>query len=496
MIISETTIGIEKYETILIPPIENNHAKDENIPLKLQYIQDNHLFTLHTMSIKTFSALLMIIGVCIQPLFASFHDSMDHMYASAITQLSEAGIVGGYKDGTFRPDQSITRAEMLKIIMRAAEIPLQENNSNCFRDVKNKDRFADYVCTAKTHEIIQWYEDGSFRPNTTVTIAEGLKIALKGFGIRTESTTGEWYQEYLDFVHKNGIFSQYSIYPHKGMTRGMMAHLTASIINNTGKQRTGSRNNKSSWCQAPHPTATPTSLLIHGQERSLIADIGAGYQHGTPTQLIIAFHGRTNSNAQVRQYLKLDKNFWSNSIIVYPSGLPEEGPTRNWMNPGEKATALRDYAFFDEIVKEFSSRYCINMDEIYVVGHSLGAWFTNNLGCARGHIIRGIGSVGGSMTIWAQHCTGPVDAIIMHHPKDNLASFAGGEQARDTILKQNQCDTSKTESVWPDRGFCQKYTACASGARVVWCPHEDSDAYPHMRPSFASAEISKFFHEK
>lgn len=107
------------------------------------------------MSIKTFSVLLMIIGVCIQPLFASFHDSMDHMYASAITQLSEAGIVGGYKDGTFRPDQSITRAEMLKIIMRVAEIPLQENNSNCFHDVKHKDRFADYVCTAKTHEIIQ-----------------------------------------------------------------------------------------------------------------------------------------------------------------------------------------------------------------------------------------------------------------------------------------------------------------------------------------------------
>jgi hypothetical protein len=40
----------------------------------------------------------------------------------------------------------------------------------------------------------------------------------------------------------------------------------------------------------------------------------------------------------------------------------------------------------------------------------------------------------------------PTSAITMHHPDDNLASFAGGEGARDALLKQNQCDTSKTKS--------------------------------------------------
>jgi polyhydroxybutyrate depolymerase len=48
---------------------------------------------------------------------------------------------------------------------------------------------------------------------------------------------------------------------------------------------------------------------------------------------------------------------------------------------------------FDQLVQEFSDSYCIDLDHIYVVGHSLGARFTNSLACARGDVIRGIGSV-------------------------------------------------------------------------------------------------------
>jgi len=48
---------------------------------------------------------------------------------------------------------------------------------------------------------------------------------------------------------------------------------------------------------------------------------------------------------------------------------------------------------FDQLLEEFEDKYCINKDQIFVVGHSLGAWFTNSLSCARGDVIRAIGSV-------------------------------------------------------------------------------------------------------
>lgn len=411
------------------------------------------------------------------------------------------GVVQWYPGNVFNPDRAVTRAEILKIIMLAADITINTGSQSCFPDVPSNTWYTDYVCTAKSMNIIKWYEDGNFRPNAPVLFSEGIKIGLEGFGItvRAEKNSEIWYEKYMDFVHDNTIFSRYSIYPEKGMTRAMMTHLAASIINQWTQQWSNTRDNRSLWCNMPQPPSAPTSVMLNGSQRNIITDIGSNYNQSKPTKLIIAFHGRTNPNTLVRTYYKIDKASDGNTIIVYPSGLPEEGPTRNWMDPGDKTTALRDYALFDKIVEEFSESYCIDKDEIYVVWHSLGGWFTNNLACARGNVIRGIGSVGGSMTIGSANCSGPVNAMIMHNPEDNLASFAGGEAARDTLLKQNQCDvnTFKPLPNDPEEGNCIEYTSCLNWSSVVRCPYTDSIEngryYPHTWPDFGGREIRNFF---
>jgi polyhydroxybutyrate depolymerase len=137
------------------------------------------------------------------------------------------------------------------------------------------------------------------------------------------------------------------------------------------------------------------------------------------------------------------------------------------------------------------------MDSIYVAGHSLGWWFSNTLACARGDIIRGVWSVWWSIT--AQACAWPVEALIMHHPDDRLASFAWWEQARDHALLQNGCsDVSRPLVWWPTDGNCIEYTECNEWWRVVRCPHSDSTAYngsyyPHTWPNFAGKMIWDFF---
>ncbi len=427
----------------------------------------------------------------------AFNDTTNHQYEDSIDQLSQMQIVQWYPDNLYKPEQWITRAEMVKILMLAAHISTNNENKNCFPDVKSTDRFAEYVCTAKSMNIIAWYDDGTFQPNKQVSNVEWLKIALKAFNITPKSVDSpNWYQSYMDFTHDNNIFSKYSIYPNSPMTRGMMAHLAVKIINQWNQPRSYTRNNISAGCVAPKPALTPTSVSLYGQDRSIITDIGENYNQNLPTKLIVAFHGRTNPNTMVRTYYKIDRASDGNVIIVYPSWLPEEWPTRSWQNPGDKPNNLRDYALFDEIVETMSEQYCINKDEIYVVWHSLGGWFTNTLACARGNIIRGIWSVGWSITNNVS-CTGPTSAIIMHNPEDNLASFAGGEHARNKLLQQNQCDVSQTESFWPEWWNCVRYTSCINGSEVSRCPHTDSYEndryYPHTRPDFAGKEIRDFF---
>lgn len=95
--------------------------------------------------------------------------------------------------------------------------------------------------------IVQGYPDGSFKPNQKVLFSEALKIAIEGFRIETRAIDSPFrYAKYLDFVHQNGIFSQYEYFPEQDMTRGMMAHLAASLLRGQSSSRDYQREVRSS----------------------------------------------------------------------------------------------------------------------------------------------------------------------------------------------------------------------------------------------------------
>lgn len=425
-----------------------------------------------------------------------FTDVDGYPYQDSIISLSMQWVVKGYPDGKFKPDRAVTRAEIMKIILEAALGSEVGTATDCFSDVHDE-WFAKYVCYARNHQIVRGYPDGEFKPDNNVTFAEALKMSLEGFSLPIDEGSGnDRYQPYLDFVHDNTIFSKYAIDPRRTITRGEMAHLVHQLL--LEKQGyikfTQQRDSSSPGCGLPPPTVTPTESQVNGIARHYITDVGKNYDRNTPTKLILAFHGRTNPNTMVRTYYRIQQASNGNAIIVYPAGLPEEGPSRSRSSPGDKSDQLRDFQLFDQLVQEMSETYCIDMDEIYVVGHSLGAWFTNSLACARGNVIRAIGSVGGGTTI--NDCSGPTAAIIMHNPKDRLSSFGEGLRARDQLLKQNHC-WPETIPVGPEDGNCVLYTQCLEGAPIMRCPHSDDmergTYYPHTRPDFAGEEIWKFF---
>ncbi len=72
-------------------------------------------------------------------------------------------IVSGVSDRTFEPDRSITRAVFAVIVVHALGLKPGEG-SNSFRDVNERDWYADVVKTASDYGLISGYEDGTFRP--------------------------------------------------------------------------------------------------------------------------------------------------------------------------------------------------------------------------------------------------------------------------------------------------------------------------------------------
>ena len=107
--------------------------------------------------------------------------SADKWYNNAVSTLCHMGVLGGYSDGTFRPNAPITRAEFAKIDVSFA----QANGSavySYFTDVKTTDWFAPYVTAAKDSSLIEGYSDGSFKPENRITRAEACAIVNRTLG--------------------------------------------------------------------------------------------------------------------------------------------------------------------------------------------------------------------------------------------------------------------------------------------------------------------------
>lgn len=93
----------------------------------------------------------------------------------------QKGIVTGYNDGSFRPDDNVNRAEALKILVLAGKPEaLQESYDDIanFTDVQADDWFSMYAQLGNAYGVVSGFSDGSFRPSLPITRAEASKIVL------------------------------------------------------------------------------------------------------------------------------------------------------------------------------------------------------------------------------------------------------------------------------------------------------------------------------
>ena len=117
---------------------------------------------------------------------ASFADvDVAHDNYQAIEFFRENGLIeGNLKDGKrfFRGFDKVTRAEALKVLMLAAQVPPTDTEGSRFPDVDATAWYAPYVNTAIERGIVEGFSDGKFYPEVEVRRAQLLKMATLAFG--------------------------------------------------------------------------------------------------------------------------------------------------------------------------------------------------------------------------------------------------------------------------------------------------------------------------
>ena len=136
--------------------------------------------------IATALAAAMIFGLVSVGFAASFEDVEAYEFEDSVLKLADLGIINGYPDGTFKPDNLVTRAEFAKMIvcmlgLDAAAKSL-EGEAVPFADVDADHWAAGHINVAQMMGIVNGYEDGTFRPEGNITYAEALKMVLAAMG--------------------------------------------------------------------------------------------------------------------------------------------------------------------------------------------------------------------------------------------------------------------------------------------------------------------------
>lgn len=162
-----------------------------------------------------------------------------HSMYKHITAMKQKGIISGYSDGTFRPNQGVTRKQVIAMASKATKLkPVRKGKE--FKDVKKSDPNYKRVQLAYRAGIIDGKSNGKFGLNDKVTRAEMSKILVKTFKLKLQKgyifndiTKSNSYKDYAATLYAKGIISENKgkFEANKVVTRAEYAAFTNRTIN-------------------------------------------------------------------------------------------------------------------------------------------------------------------------------------------------------------------------------------------------------------------------
>ncbi|QDZ98842.1 S-layer homology domain-containing protein [Lysinibacillus fusiformis] len=185
---------------------------------------------------KITSVFLMVcmLIVLATPNVHAFSDvKINQEQGRAIESLAVQGIINGYMDGTFKPNDIVTRGQVAKMISIASNLDLQNVKDPRFTDVSTTHPFYNYIAVIANMKIING-NDGKYKPNDKLTKGQLSKILVNAFDLRGgtpspfKDANKSSFKEYIDILYHNSIINgltknenEYGV--NDPVTRGQLA---------------------------------------------------------------------------------------------------------------------------------------------------------------------------------------------------------------------------------------------------------------------------------
>ena len=159
-------------------------------------------------------ALVMTLSLAVSASAVKADEKINEDYAEAVAVLNGMGVFKGYEDGSFKPENKITRAEVATIIYRIYTKDVAKNDKsglyasyNKFTDMAGAGWAAGYIGYCANAELVKGYPDGTFKPSGNVTGYEVLAMILRavGYDKNNEFTGADWALNVAKYAEQLGI---------------------------------------------------------------------------------------------------------------------------------------------------------------------------------------------------------------------------------------------------------------------------------------------------
>ena len=192
--------------------------------------------------------------------------SSSYKYFNSIKFLKDNQVINGYADGTFRPNNTLKRAELAKIVVLSSNIP-SVSARNCFPDLDPTQWYAEYVCAAKASGLVEGYVDGTFKPSRDISRAEAIKIMSEAENfdlgqnlsdVFLDVKVDDWFYSYANVSKTLGVLPfESNLTPAAFITRAEFSEMYARSL-----QLESSSFNSSDNVDAPETNTTDPALNL------------------------------------------------------------------------------------------------------------------------------------------------------------------------------------------------------------------------------------------
>lgn len=170
--------------------------------------------------LRVFMFIFLAVVMIVPAKAVQFSDlAPDHWAYEKVMEFAEKGHVKGYEDNTFKPEDTITRAEFVHVVNNYFGFTGNEGKVCTFPDVDQNEWYAKGVNEAVARGYVSGYEDGTFKPNDKITRQEAIVVLAKILNISNEDVVESVLDKYSD-NNQIGDWARKAVYAY--VSRGFV----------------------------------------------------------------------------------------------------------------------------------------------------------------------------------------------------------------------------------------------------------------------------------